>query len=90
MKAEEIHSQSVLGQAGYKKYHLLSVSKGLLCKVSHNITRYQITVFLYPGQIDGKLSLDENLRFVSEEELKTLPVTHSHRKLLKKMDEKLF
>lgn len=79
-------------EAAYHQFAKINLilSKELLCKISHNITRYQITVFLYSGQIDGKLSLDENLRFVSEEELKTLPVTHSHRKLLKKMDGKLF
>lgn len=61
------------------------ISQEPLTQLQHHITCYRITLKVYPGKTDAGFSPDENLRFFSEKELGAIPVTSSHRKLLRKI-----
>ncbi|NCC84172.1 MAG: A/G-specific adenine glycosylase [Clostridia bacterium] len=61
------------------------ISREPLAQLQHHITCYRITLKVYPGKTDDGFSPDENLRFFSEKELGAIPVTSSHRKLLRKI-----
>jgi A/G-specific adenine glycosylase len=61
------------------------ISQEPLARLQHHITCYRITLKVYPGKTAAGFSPDENLRFFSEKELGAIPVTSSHRKLLRKI-----
>ena len=72
-------------QEAFHPLGLSFTSREPLARLRHHITCYRITLKVYPGKTEGGFSPDENLRFFPEKELGTIPVTSSHRKLLKKI-----
>ena len=71
----------------FRKKHIRLEEKQLT-QLKHAITKFQITVKLYPGKTDAKFKEKKDLRFVTAEELKQLPVTASHCKLLRFLQKK--
>ncbi len=71
----------------FRKKHIRLEEKQLT-QLKHAITKFQITVKLYPGQTDAKFKEKKDLRFVTAEELEQLPVTASHNKLLRFLQKK--
>ncbi len=72
-------------QEAFHPSGLSFTSREPLARLQHHITCYRITLKVYPGKTEGGFSPDENLRFFSEKELGAIPVTSSHRKLLRKI-----
>ena len=71
----------------FRKKHIRLEEKQLT-QLKHAITKFQITVKLYPGKTDAKFKEKKDLCFVTAEELKQLPVTASHCKLLRFLQKK--